>query len=186
VAEAKDAEKVRQTAAFAEPPAPAEESAKSLFRAESEPLKEQVELEAPAIAPPPASAPARNEAVQAQGAAGRLAGAGAGGRDEGRAKKNDARPAGSWYTALLARSAPDADAARALREEWRAFAERYPGGPRGDEARVRVIETGLAAWQLSNDPADKILVRQDAESYLRRDDAAQGQRVRSLLNATGG
>ena len=34
-------------------------------------------------------------------------------------------------------------------------------------------------------PADLVLARRDAQAYLRRDDAAQGERVRSLLATTG-
>lgn len=69
---------------------------------------------------------------------------------------------------------------RALREQWRAFADRDPGGPRADAARVRSIEAALAAWRVSLDPRDEAQFRSDAAAYLERDDAAQKDRVRSL------
>jgi anti-sigma factor RsiW len=170
--------------AFAPPPPEpeVEESAKSRFHAD-EPAKEPLEADAPM----PATA-GKDDGGRAANAVGGLTAAGATSIEERLAKKTKARPAGEWYPALMARTArtaKDAAEARALREEWRAFAVHYPSGPRGDEARVRVVEAGLVAFRLSNDPADKSLARQDGESYLRRDDATQGQRVRALLDTAG-
>jgi hypothetical protein len=86
---------------------------------------------------------------------------------------------------LLAVTAATAEEARRLREQWRAFVAQGPAVGPADEGRVRVVETGLLAWRFSNDPVDLSLARRDAEAYLRRDDAAQGERVRSLLASTG-
>jgi hypothetical protein len=82
-------------------------------------------------------------------------------------------------------TAATAEEARRLREQWRAFVAQGPAVGPADEGRVRVVETGLLAWRFSNDPVDLSLARRDAEAYLRRDDAAQGERVRSLLASTG-
>jgi len=158
----------------APPPPPQsapEESVTSQFRADE--LKEQVEVDSAT-----ATAPA---------AGGLAAASPKGAREERRAKRADKSLAASTssYASLLSRTTATAAEARALREEWRAFAESHPTGTEGDEARVRVVELGISAWRLSNDPADKALVRQDAEAYLRRDDAAQGQRVRTLLREIG-
>jgi hypothetical protein len=155
-------------AAAPPPQAAPEESVASQFRAGADELKEQVEVDG---------------AAPAQGLAGASPKAA---REEARAKRADKpRPAAPWYQSLLARPTGTAAEARVLREEWRSFAERYPTGAPADEARVRVVEVGLSAWRLSNDPADKTQVRLDAEAYLRRDDAAQGQRVRTLLREIG-
>jgi len=85
------------------------------------------------------------------------------------------------FDAVAKRSATTADEARALREAWRRFAAARPDDPGADEARVRVIETGLLAFRLGGDPADERLARDDARAYLQRSDAAQAERVRRLL-----
>jgi anti-sigma factor RsiW len=74
---------------------------------------------------------------------------------------------------------------RRLREEWRRFVARDPDGPLADEARVRAIETGLSAWRSGGDPADEVVFRRDAASYLERNDAAQKQRVERLVAEAG-
>ena len=89
------------------------------------------------------------------------------------------------FRTLLAEAPGNALDARRLREQWRAFVAQGPPSTQADEGRVRIVEMGVQAWRLSNEPADLILARRDAEAYLRRDDAAQGDRVRSLLATTG-
>jgi hypothetical protein len=74
---------------------------------------------------------------------------------------------------------------RRLREEWRRFVARDPDGPLADEARVRAIEAGHAAWRGGGDPVDETVFRRDAASYLERDDAAQKQRVERLVAQAG-
>jgi hypothetical protein len=85
------------------------------------------------------------------------------------------------YRALLARRPSSADEARILRESWRAFAQSGPTGPRADEARVRVIEVGAQAFRLSGEEQDRATVTKDANAYLARPDAAQTERVRTIL-----
>jgi hypothetical protein len=85
------------------------------------------------------------------------------------------------FFALGQRRAGSADEARALREAWRAYLRTHPTGPQVDAARVRVIESGAAAWRLGHDPADLTTVRADAAAYLARPGAAQQARVRHLL-----
>ena len=70
---------------------------------------------------------------------------------------------------------------RRLREDWRRFVTRDPRSPQADEARVRMIEAGREAWRAGSDPADQALFRKDATDYLDRGDAAQKERVESLL-----
>ena len=84
------------------------------------------------------------------------------------------------FRALLERRAATIAEARGLREAWRAFA---PGAPEGeaDEARVRVIESGLEAFRLSAERVDLDQLRRDAAAYLKRADAHQAERVRALL-----
>lgn len=86
------------------------------------------------------------------------------------------------FRALLERRAETIAEARGVREAWRAFA-RGAQGAEADEARVRVIESGLLAYRLSGDRADLELARRDAAAYLKREDAAQPDRVRALLAA---
>jgi hypothetical protein len=85
------------------------------------------------------------------------------------------------FQRLVGRQTASLEEARSLREAWRAFSRRHPVGPRADEARVQVIVAGVAAWQLGHDPGDKSLVQRDAAAYLAREDAAQADRVRTLL-----
>jgi Putative zinc-finger len=89
------------------------------------------------------------------------------------------------FRALLAEVPRNAVDARHLRERWRAFVSQHPLARHADEGRVRIVEVGVQAWRLSNDPADLTLVKRDAEEYLRRDDAAQGDRVRAVLSTLG-
>jgi len=89
------------------------------------------------------------------------------------------------YERLLVAPAQTVAALRARREAWRAFAQRSPEGRRADEARVRVVETGAAAWRLGHDPNDRARVREDAAAYLGRKDATQKARVRAILESRG-
>lgn len=90
------------------------------------------------------------------------------------------------FSRLLAPAAQTVGALRARREAWRTFALDYPRSRRTDEARVRVIDAGMAAWRLGHDPADLGQARVDAASYLNRPDAAQATRVRAILESVGG
>ena len=90
------------------------------------------------------------------------------------------------YARLAAPATQTVGALRARREGWRSFVVRYPGSPRADEARVRTIEAGIAAWRLGHDPADLGQARVDAANYLARSDAAQAGRVRAMLQNLGG
>ncbi len=84
--------------------------------------------------------------------------------------------------ARLARATPAGAAAwREHREAWRAFVSAHPQSRHADEARVRVIESGLEAWRAGADPEDLARARADGEAYLGRDDAKQRQRVRRAL-----
>jgi len=85
------------------------------------------------------------------------------------------------YRALAAERPHEGEGWRRLREAWRAFARTHASHPLGDEARVRVVETGVEAWRVGADPADLARVREDAAAYLSRRDAAQAARVRALL-----
>ncbi len=87
------------------------------------------------------------------------------------------------FLELASRAARTTPEARALREAWRAYVRRHPTGAQADEARVRVIESGLAAYRLSRDSEDLARVREDASAYLRREDAAQAGRVRAVMKA---
>ena len=90
------------------------------------------------------------------------------------------------YAALTLRRPRTADEARELREAWRAFAQAEPEGPRADAARVRVIETGAAAYRLGRDPEDLATLRADAAAYLERSDARQKPRVQRVLEEFAG
>lgn len=81
-------------------------------------------------------------------------------------------------TAIVPRTLP---ALRERREAWRSYSLAFASSPRADEARVRVIETGVEAWRVGADPADGARARADAAAYLVRPDAAQARRVRALL-----
>jgi Putative zinc-finger len=89
------------------------------------------------------------------------------------------------FRALLAQVPGTTEEVRRLREQWRAFVAQEPPTAQADEGRVRIVEMGAQAWRLSNDPADLAMAKQDAEAYLRREDAAQGDRVRTLLITLG-
>jgi hypothetical protein len=87
------------------------------------------------------------------------------------------------FARLDEESPGDAEGWRALREKWRAFAAAHEDSPLADEARVRTVETGLEAWRTGGDEEDLHLARDDARSYLARDDAAQAARVRRVLES---
>jgi hypothetical protein len=87
------------------------------------------------------------------------------------------------FSELENRSAETAEAARRLREAWRRLAHQESDPRRADEARVRVAELGALAYRLGGEREDAALARADAEAYLGRADAAQGPRVRALLDA---
>jgi hypothetical protein len=72
------------------------------------------------------------------------------------------------------------EAARKAREAWRTYVGAQPDGPRADVARVRTIEAGMAAWELSREEPDREVVLRDIAQYLARRDSRQGERVRSL------
>jgi hypothetical protein len=87
----------------------------------------------------------------------------------------------SGFDQLAGRSASTPEEARALREEWRAFADAHPESEEGAEARVRVVEAGTLAYRLGGDPADLELARRDAAPLLEGSDADAAERVRGLL-----
>jgi Putative zinc-finger len=87
------------------------------------------------------------------------------------------------FEELLGRTFKDADEARSLREAWRAFASDFPEGPGSDEARVRIVETGAAAFRFGGDREDLLLLRRDAADYLKRPSAHQSKRVREVLES---
>ncbi len=101
--------------------------------------------------------------------------------DEARADFSEAE-----YERLLVAPTQTAAALRARREAWRAYARRFPQSRHADEARVRVVETGAAAWRLGHDPNDRARVREDAAAYIVRKDTAQAPRVRAILEDLGG
>ena len=70
---------------------------------------------------------------------------------------------------------------RRLRDEWTAFVAANPAHPRADEARVRAIEAGYAAWRTTGNADDEAAFRREAQAYLERSDALQKERVRRLL-----
>jgi hypothetical protein len=78
------------------------------------------------------------------------------------------------------RSAADA---RRLRELWRRRAEAAADPAVADAAWVRVIEFGAAAWRLGQDAEDLRTLKQDAETYLRRDRPRQSDDVHRILDA---
>jgi len=87
----------------------------------------------------------------------------------------------SGYQRLLVPPAQTVAGLRARREAWRAYALRFPESPRADEARLRVVETGAAAWRLGRDPDDRARVMEDAAAYLDRRDATHAPQVRAIL-----
>jgi hypothetical protein len=92
-------------------------------------------------------------------------------------------PEEGQFQRLLAARPDTLEQWRSAREVWRAFVLRYPAGRRADEARVQVIVTGIAAWRLSGAAEDRSLLEQDAAEYLAREDAAQKDRVRALMES---
>jgi hypothetical protein len=84
------------------------------------------------------------------------------------------------YGALVAQRSDTVESARKAREAWRGYVAAQPAGPRADVARVRTIEAGMAAWQLSREEQDRVVVLRDIAAYLDRRDSRQAERVRSL------
>jgi hypothetical protein len=84
------------------------------------------------------------------------------------------------YQGLLARRATSAAEARALSDAFELFARDVPADPRADEAHVRAIEAGVAAWKLGHDPADLTTARERGRAYLETA-APQAARVRTAL-----
>jgi hypothetical protein len=70
---------------------------------------------------------------------------------------------------------------RRLRDEWNALAATEPDRHRADEARVRAIMAGHAAWLASGSADDETAFRRDVADYLERPDAVQKDRVKRLL-----
>jgi anti-sigma factor RsiW len=85
------------------------------------------------------------------------------------------------FRALSTRAARSAAEARALRDAWQALVREDPQGPRADEARLRALEAGAAAWRLGRRREDRTQVERDALDYLRRPDGAHKERVRALV-----
>lgn len=85
------------------------------------------------------------------------------------------------FESLRARHVSDLESARELRDLWRAFAARNPSGPRGDLARLQVIEIGYRALRLGRDARDREVLVRDAHTYLEREDGQHAARVRNLL-----
>lgn len=82
----------------------------------------------------------------------------------------------------LSHSQPRTDGeARTLREQWRTFAKENPDRPEADEARVRLVEAGVLAYQLGRKPRDREIALTDGREYLGRTDAPQAARVRDAL-----
>jgi hypothetical protein len=84
------------------------------------------------------------------------------------------------YQSLTALPSETLAAVREAREAWRAYVRDRPQSPHADEARVRTIDLGLTAWQLSRDERDREVLRRDIAEYLERRDARQAERVRKL------
>jgi hypothetical protein len=158
------------TAAFAPPP-PTSAAEGAAGQHLYEPPAEKDEAESPAAA---AAEAKKAGSAQASVKARRDGG---GGRAEAAPRLR--------FRALEAEVPADLEAARRLREAWRGFVAQGAPAGQADEARVRIVEMGVQAWRFSNDPADLSLVKSDALAYLRRDDAAQGDRVRALMAALG-
>jgi hypothetical protein len=85
------------------------------------------------------------------------------------------------YRDLLARSPRDAAEARSLRETWRRLSATTADTAEADEARVRVIAMGVAAWRYERQAEDRASAEKDGTSYLARPDARQTARIRELL-----
>lgn len=130
---------------------------------------------------PAESARAQDESAPSAGVAGGLAGAAPSPAPAPMLRKSTTAPSAA-FRALAARPAATIAEARGLREAWRAFAG-GASGSEADAARVRVIETGLLAYRLSAEASDLDVARRDAAAYLKREDAAQKDRVRALVAA---
>jgi hypothetical protein len=85
------------------------------------------------------------------------------------------------YRTLRSRTPADAEEARELRLEWRAFAESELGAAHADDARVAAIEAAVQAYRFSASAADRATAAADGRAYLARSDAPQAERVRELL-----
>ena len=85
------------------------------------------------------------------------------------------------FRSLSTRTARGADEARALRDAWLEFVRDDPDGPHADQARLRALEAGAAAWRLGGRMEDRALVEREGREYLRRADGAHHERVRALL-----
>jgi hypothetical protein len=113
------------------------------------------------------SAPRRQSAAPARGALG----------NRGRG----AVVADERFRALSSRTTRSAAEARSLRDAWLAFVAEAPDGPHADDARLRALEAGAAAWRLGGRPEDRAALEHDGREYLRRADGAHKERVRALL-----
>ncbi len=82
---------------------------------------------------------------------------------------------------LSSRTTRSAAEARALRDAWQSFVREDPEGAHADDARLRALEAGAAAWRLGGLAEDRAQVERDARDYLRRPDGAHKERVRALL-----
>ncbi|HVR72265.1 MAG TPA: hypothetical protein VMT87_15580, partial [Vicinamibacteria bacterium] len=82
---------------------------------------------------------------------------------------------------LSSRTMRSAAEARELRDAWEAFVREDPEGPHADDARLRALEAGAAAWGLGGQRDDRARVEKDAREYLRRAQGAHKERVRALL-----
>jgi hypothetical protein len=143
-------------------------------------------VEAPAARAEDARAAASNEAAREEALAKRdgeaarekAVGGAAAGRVASAVSSSDEK-----VFRVLQEAAPPTTLAalRERREAWRSFTRDFPGSPRADEARVRVVETGVEAWRTGGDAADLARVREDAAAYLARRDAVQAARVRAFL-----
>lgn len=87
------------------------------------------------------------------------------------------------FRSLLRTPPSDADGWRGRREGWRVYAEEHSGGPHADEARVRVIEAGVAAWRAGGRDDDLERALADLAAYLGRDDARQKDRARRAVES---
>jgi hypothetical protein len=85
------------------------------------------------------------------------------------------------FRSLSTRTARGADEARALRDAWLEFVRDDPDGAHADQARLRALEAGAAAWRLGGRAEDRALVEREGRAYLRRADGAHHERVRALL-----
>jgi hypothetical protein len=158
---ASPAEAARRTPAALPPTAPAAEAVEG---AEAEEEEDATPLVSDDSAPP-------------RKAAGAVAGAAA-----PRAGGAPASPgADARLRSLSSRTMRSAADARALRDAWLAFVREDPDGPHADDARLRALEAGAAAWRLGGLRDDRTQVDKDAREYLRRPDGAHKERVRALL-----